>query len=68
MRGPRDAPLFCGPFMLEIDDSDFTPDHMAFLREWADALGISVEALLARIVIATIDGHLYIEKIHDYCP
>lgn len=32
--------------MLEIDESDFTPDHYEFLQ--ADALGITVKVLLAR--------------------
>jgi hypothetical protein len=54
--------------MLTVDDSDFTPDHIEFLQEWAEALNVSVEVLLARIVVATIDGFLYIEKIPDYHP
>ena len=65
MRGPRDAPL---SIMLEVDDSQLTPEQKAFLEEWAKRLNVTVEVLLARIVIATIDGHLYIEKIPDYCP
>jgi hypothetical protein len=48
--------------MLTIDESDFTPDHYEFLQEWADALGISVEVLLARIVLATCEGDEYVEK------
>jgi len=48
--------------MLEIDESEFTPDHYEFLHEWADNLGISVEVLLARIVLATSEGDQYVEK------
>lgn len=42
--------------MLTVDDSDFTPDHIELLEEWADNLGISVEVLLARIVLAASEG------------
>jgi len=48
--------------MLEIDESDFTQDHYDFLQEWADNLGISVEVLLARIVLACSEGDQYVEK------
>jgi hypothetical protein len=54
--------------MLQVDDSEFTQDHMDFLHEWADALGVSMEVLLARIVIATSEGELYIEKVPDLRP
>jgi hypothetical protein len=54
--------------MLQVDDSDFTQDHIDFLQEWADALGVSMEVLLARIVIATSEGELYIEKVPDLRP
>jgi hypothetical protein len=42
--------------VLEVDDSEFTPDHMEFLEEWAESLNVSVAVLLARIVIATSEG------------
>jgi len=54
--------------MLTIDDSDFTPDHIEFLHEWADNLGISVEVLLARIVLATSEGDQYVEAAPEYRP
>jgi len=54
--------------MLQVDESKLTPEQKAFLREWAKRLDVTIEVLLARIVIATIDGHLYIEKIPNYCP
>ena len=49
--------------MLTIDESDFTPDHYEFLQEWADILGISVEVLLARIVLAASEGDQYVEYV-----
>ena len=48
--------------MLELDDSDFTPDHREYLQEWANNLGVPLEVLLGRIVIATCEGDLYIEN------
>jgi hypothetical protein len=39
-----------------------------FLDEWAKRVNISVEVLLGRIIVAAIDGQLYVEKIPDYCP
>lgn len=54
--------------MLEVDDSEFTPDHMEFLQEWADRLGVQMEILLARIVLATSEGELYVEMVPDLRP
>lgn len=48
--------------MIEVDDSDFTPDHIAFLQEWADNLGVSVAVLLGRIVLATSECDQYVAK------
>jgi hypothetical protein len=54
--------------MLTIDDSDFTPDHIEFLHEWADNPGISVEVLLARIVLGASEGDQYVEGAPEYRP
>jgi hypothetical protein len=54
--------------MLQVDHSEFTPDHIEFLQEWADNLGVSVEVLLRRIVLATSEGELYIERVPDLRP
>ena len=54
--------------MLTVDDSDFTPDHIELLEEWADNLGISVEVLLARFVLATSEGEKYVEKVPPWRP
>lgn len=54
--------------MLAVDESDFTPDHIELLEEWADNLGIAVEVLLARIVIATSEGEKYVENVPPWKP
>ena len=54
--------------MLEVDDSELTPEYKAYLQEWASELSVSVEVLLGRIVVATLDGFLYVEKMPDYRP
>ena len=54
--------------MLEVDDSDFTPDHIKLLEEWAESLGISVEVLLGRIVLAASEGDKYVEKVPAWRP
>jgi hypothetical protein len=51
--------------MLEVDDSEFTPDHIEFLQELAENVGVSLAVLLARIVIATSEGELYVEGVPD---
>lgn len=54
--------------MIEIDESELTPEYRTFLGDWATVLGVPVPVLVARIVVATIDGFLYIEKMPDYYP
>ena len=54
--------------MLTVDDSEFTPDHIECLKEWADKLGVSVEVLLGRIVLAAIEDDRYVEKIPTWKP
>ena len=54
--------------MLKVDDSKLKPEYRAFLKEWAKRLGVSVEVLLGRIIIAAIDGDQYIEKVPNYRP
>ncbi len=45
--------------------SDIEPIDRAFLREWSDRLGVSLEVLLKRILIAAVIGQLYAEKIPE---
>jgi hypothetical protein len=54
--------------MLELDGLELKPEYRTFLQEWADALGVTVEILIGRIIASTIDGFLYVEKIPDYHP
>lgn len=54
--------------MIEVDDSELTTEQIEFLKEWADALSVPIKVLLGRIVVATIEGFLYTEKIPDWNP
>jgi hypothetical protein len=53
---------------LLADDLELPRDYDAFLREWAKELGVSVEVLIGRIVKATVEDTLYVEKMPDYYP
>jgi hypothetical protein len=57
-----------GSAMIEVDDSELTLDHREFLEEWANNLGVSVEVLLGRIVVAATEGYQYIENAPEYRP
>jgi hypothetical protein len=48
---------------VKLNPSDIEPKDWSFLREWADSLGVSIEVLLKRILIAAVIGQLYVEKI-----
>ena len=48
--------------MIEVDDSKLTDDHRDFVERWAKVLDISVAELLGRILLAGIEGEVYIEK------
>jgi hypothetical protein len=62
------TPHFLNIVMLKVDESDFTTDHREYLQEWADMLGIAVEVLLGRIVMATCEGDLYSEDAPEDRP
>lgn len=53
---------------LLADELELTTEQRVFLEAWAKRLNVSVEILIERIVVATIEGFLYTEKIPDYCP
>ena len=53
------------PITLKLIPSDIELTDWAFLREWADRLGVSLEVLLKRILIAAVIGQLYAEKIPE---
>jgi hypothetical protein len=49
--------------VVNLTRSDLEPKDWTFLREWADRLGVSIQVLLKRILIAAVIGQLYVEKI-----
>jgi len=51
--------------IVKLTLSDIEPKDRTFLREWADRLGVSIEVLLKRILIAAVIGQLYAEKIPE---
>ena len=50
---------------VQLTPNDIQPRDWAFLREWANNLGVSIEVLLKRILIAAVIGQLYAEKIPE---
>jgi len=50
---------------VQLTPNDIQPMDWAFLREWANNLGVSIEVLLKRILVAAIIGQLYAEKIPE---
>ena len=51
--------------VVNLTPSDLEPKDWAFLREWADRLGVTIEELLKRILVAGVIGQLYAEKIPE---
>ena len=49
--------------VVNLTPNDLEPNDWALLREWANCLGVSIEVLLKRILIAAVIGQLYVEKI-----
>ena len=52
--------------IVKLTPSDIEPKDWAFLREWANNLGVSIEVLLKRILVAAVIGQLYVEKIPKF--
>ena len=50
---------------VQLTPNDIPPRDWTFLREWANNLGVSIEVLLKRILIAAVIGQLYAEKIPE---
>jgi len=48
---------------VTLTPDDIQPKVWNFLREWANDLGVSIEVLLKRILLAGVTGQLYAEKI-----
>ena len=51
--------------IVKLTPSDLEAKDWAFLREWANRLGVSLEVLLKRILIAAVIGQLYAEKLPE---
>ena len=51
--------------IVKLTPSDIEPKDWPFLREWANNLGVSLEVLLHRILVAAVIGQLYAEKIPE---
>ena len=49
--------------IVKLTPSDLEGRDWSFLREWATNLGVSLEVLLHRILVAAVIGQLYVEKI-----
>ena len=46
--------------MIAVDVSQLDDDDREFLERWAKALGVTVAALILRILQAAIDGDQYL--------
>ena len=51
--------------VIKLTPSDLEGRNWSFLREWANNLGVSLEVLLHRLLVAAIIGQLYVEKIPE---
>ena len=51
--------------VVNLTPNDITPRDWAFLKQWAEKLGVTIEVLLKRILLAGIEGQLYAEKIPE---
>ena len=50
---------------VNLTPSDLEPKDWAFLRQWSNNLGVTIEVLLKRILLAAVIGQLYAEKIPE---
>ena len=50
---------------VQLTPNDIRPRDWQFLKQWAEKLGVSIDALLKRILIAGIEGQLYAERIPE---
>ena len=51
--------------IVNLTPDDIEPKDWTFLREWSNNLGVSIEVLLKRILVAAVIGQLYAEKIPE---
>jgi hypothetical protein len=50
---------------VELTPREVRPQDRVFLQQWAEKLGVSIDVLLKRILVAAIEDQLYAEKITD---
>jgi hypothetical protein len=50
---------------VTLTPNDIQPREWEFLREWANNLGVSLEVLVKRMLIAAVEGQQYAEKIPE---
>ena len=51
--------------IVKLTPTDIERKDWEFLREWANILGVSIEVLLKRILVAAVIGQQYAEKIPE---
>ena len=50
---------------VEVTPGEIRPRDRVFLQQWAEKLGVSIDVLLKRILLAAIEDQLYAEKIPE---
>ena len=50
---------------VALTPNDIAARDWTFLKQWAEKLGVSIDVLLKRILIAGIMGQLYAERIPE---
>ena len=50
---------------VELTAREIRPRDRVFLQQWAEKLGVSIDVLLKRILLATIEDQLYAETIRE---
>ena len=51
--------------IVNLTPNDISARDWAFLKQWAEKLGVSIDVLLKRILLAAIEDQLYVEKIPE---
>jgi len=50
---------------VEVTSREIRPRDRVFLQQWAEKLGVSIDVLLKRILLAAIEDQLYAEQIPE---
>jgi 3-deoxy-D-manno-octulosonic-acid transferase len=50
---------------VKLFPSDITPRDRQFLKHWAEKLGVTIEVLLKRMLIAACERQQYAEKMPE---